>query len=69
MSLTDKDREIAYGIVTHLQGQVDSERLEVDQCEGVTVAIQCLREAYGLEHSDKDKEKYGDGKTLGVSLY
>ncbi len=66
MSLTDKDREIAYAIVLHLQGQVDSQRLRDEQNEGVSVAIQCLCEAYGVELGEKNK-KYQGSKTLEVT--
>lgn len=66
MSLTDKDREIAYAIVLHLQSQVDSQRLRDEQNEGVSVAIQCLSEAYGVELGDKN-QKYQGSKTLEVN--
>ena len=67
MALSDKDKQIAYAIVAHLQSQVDSQRLSEEQSEGVTVAIQCLSEAYRVEPGDQShKDKYGTGKTLEV---
>ena len=35
MAVSDKDRRIAYGIIRHLQSQVDSKSLPEDAAEGV----------------------------------
>ena len=67
MALSDKDKQIAYAIVAHLQSQMDSKRLSEEQSEGVSVAIQCLSEAYGVEPGDQShRAQYGTGKTLEV---
>ncbi len=68
MSLTNKDKEVAYRIVTHLQEQLKSKKLDEEQSEGVSVAVQCVCEAYGLEMGAEDEKKYADSKTLGVSV-
>lgn len=67
MSLTDKDRRIAFSIITHLQSQLDSNTLSAESSEGVAVALQCLCEAYGIELSDEQqRERYGVKPTLEV---
>ena len=35
MAVSDKDKRIAYGIIRHLQSQIDSKVLREDAAEGV----------------------------------
>lgn len=67
MSVSDKDRRIAFSIISHLQTQLDSNIFSEDSAEGVSVALQCLSAAYNLELGNEEQvQKYGVKPTLEV---